>query len=153
MGHPGTYRGLVEKSSYYVKAQGLTMVKLMPVQEFNEQPSIGFNPHRAIPLGNCRGYEPVACCAAKASSGSSRGGRLQTLEFKEDGSVLRQAGIKVILDRIFISQSHSFSQRRDSTDRHDRRRHRRDFSRRRHGRRGVAAGLRASIGCSSDENC
>jgi len=35
VGHPGTYRGLMEKIPY-LKTLGVTAVELMPVQEFNE---------------------------------------------------------------------------------------------------------------------
>jgi isoamylase len=98
--HPGTYRGLTEKISYF-KALGVTAVELMPVQEFNEHQGIGVNPHTGQPLKNYWGYDPVAFCAPKASYSSSGGAGQQTLEFKEMVQAFHAAGIEVILDVVF----------------------------------------------------
>lgn len=98
--HPGTYRGLMEKISYF-KDLGVTAVELMPVQEFNEHQVIGFNPRTGLSLRNYWGYDPVAFCAPKGSYSSSGGLGQQTLEFKEMVRAFHEAGIEVILDVVF----------------------------------------------------
>ena len=98
--HPGTYRGLIEKISYF-KDLGVTVVELMPVQEFNEHQVIEFNPHTDVSLRNYWGYDPVAFCAPKGSYSSSGGLGQHTLEFKEMVRAFHEAGIEVILDVVF----------------------------------------------------
>jgi len=98
--HPGTYRGLMEKISYF-KELGVTAVELMPVQEFNEHQATGINPQTGQPLGNYWGYDPVAFFAPKASYSSSGGVGQQKLEFKEMVHAFHGAGIEVILDVVF----------------------------------------------------
>ncbi len=98
--HPGTYRGLMEKISYF-KELGVTAVELMPVQEFNEHQVPGINPQTGQPLGNYWGYDPVAFFATKASYSSSGGVGQQKLEFKEMVRAFHEAGIEVILDVVF----------------------------------------------------
>ena len=98
--HPGTYRGLMEKISYF-KELGVTAVELMPVQEFNEHQVIGINPQTGKPLRNYWGYDPVAFLAPKASYSSSGGVGQQKLEFKEMVQAFHGAGIEVFLDVVF----------------------------------------------------
>jgi isoamylase len=98
--HPGTYRGLMEKISYF-KELGVTAVELMPVQEFNEHQVTGTNPQTGRPLGNYWGYDPVAFFAPKASYSSSGGVGQQKLEFKEMVQAFHTASIEVILDVVF----------------------------------------------------
>jgi isoamylase len=98
--HPGTYRGLMEKISYF-KELGVTAVELMPVQEFNEHEVTGINPQTGQPLGNYWGYDPVSFFAPKASYSSSRDVGQQKLEFKEMVRAFHEAGIEVILDVVF----------------------------------------------------
>lgn len=98
--HPGTYRGLMEKISYF-KTLGVTAVELMPIHEFNEYQVTGINPHTGTPLRNYWGYDPVAFFAPKASYSSSKGMGQQTLEFKEMVRAFHAAGIEVILDVVF----------------------------------------------------
>ena len=100
VGHPGTYRGLMEKIPY-LKALGVTAVELMPVQEFNEFSVIRRNPQTNQPLRNYWGYDPVAFFAPKASYSSSGGLGQQKLEFKEMVRALHKGGIEVILDVVF----------------------------------------------------
>ena len=64
--HPGTYRGLMEKTPYF-KELGVTAVELMPVQEFNANQVTGIHPQTGQPLRNYWGYDPVAFFAPKAS--------------------------------------------------------------------------------------
>ena len=98
--NPGTYRGLMEKISYF-KDLGVTAVELMPVQEFNENQAAGINPQTGQPLRNYWGYDPVAFFAPKASYSSSGGLGQQKLEFKEMVQAFHKAGIEVILDVVF----------------------------------------------------
>jgi len=98
--HPGTYRGLMQKIPYF-KELGVTVVELMPVQEFNEHQVTGINPHTGQPLGNYWGYDPVAFLAPKASYSSAGGVGQQKLEFKEMVRAFHGAGIEVFLDVVF----------------------------------------------------
>jgi glycogen operon protein len=98
--HPGTYRGLMEKIPYF-KELGVTVVELMPVQEFNEHELTGVNPQTGQPLGNYWGYDPVAFFGPKASYSSSRGVGQQKPEFKEMVRTFHEAGIEVFLDVVF----------------------------------------------------
>ena len=100
VGHPGTYRGLMEKIPY-LKELGVTAVELMPVYEFNECQVPGINPQTGKPLRNYWGYDPVAFFAPKASYSSAGGLGQQKLEFKEMVRALHRAGIEVILDVVF----------------------------------------------------
>ncbi len=100
VGHPGTYRGLMEKIPY-LKELGVTAVELMPVYEFNEYQVAGINPQTGKPLKNYWGYDPVAFFAPKASYSSAGGLGQQKLEFKEMVRALHRAGIEVILDVVF----------------------------------------------------
>jgi isoamylase len=98
--HPGTYRGLIEKIPYF-KELGVTIVELMPVQEFNEHQRKGINPQTGQALRNYWGYDPVVFFAPKASYSSSGGLGQQKLEFKEMVQAFHKAGIEVILDIVF----------------------------------------------------
>jgi isoamylase len=100
VGHPGTYRGLMEKIPY-LKELGVTAVELMPVHEFNETSVTRRNPRTNQPLVNYWGYDPVAFFAPKASYSSSGGLGQQKLEFKEMIRSFHEAGIEVILDVVF----------------------------------------------------
>ncbi len=100
VGHPGTYRGLIEKIPY-LKDLGVTTIELMPVHEFNEQNVLGINPQTGQPLRNYWGYDPVSFFAPKASYSSAGGLGQQKLEFKEMVLALHRAGIEVILDVVF----------------------------------------------------
>ncbi len=73
VGHPGTYRGLIEKIPY-LQSLGVTAVELMPVQEFNETSVTHSNPQTSRVLKNYWGYDPVVFCAPKASSRFARFG-------------------------------------------------------------------------------
>jgi isoamylase len=98
--YPGTYRGLIEKISYF-KELGVTAVELMPVQEFNEHEMERVNPETGERLKNYWGYDPVVFFAPKASYCSSGGLGQQKLEFKEMVKAFHQAGVEVILDVVF----------------------------------------------------
>jgi isoamylase len=100
VGHPGTYRGLMEKIPY-LKSLGVTAVELMPVQEFNESSVTRRNPQTSQPLRNYWGYDPVVFLAPKASYSSSGGLGQQKLEFKEMVKAFHGAGIEIILDMVF----------------------------------------------------
>ena len=100
VGHPGTYRGLMEKIPY-LKSLGVTAVELMPVQEFNEASAMRQNPQTHQPLRNYWGYDPVVFCAPKASYSSAGSLGQQKLEFKEMIRAFHKAGIEVILDVVF----------------------------------------------------
>jgi glycogen operon protein len=100
VGHPGTYRGLMEKIPY-LKTLGVTAVELMPVQEFNETSVTRRNPQTSQLLKNYWGYDPVVFFAPKVSYSGSGGLGQQTLEFKEMVRAFHQAGIEVILDVVF----------------------------------------------------
>ncbi len=100
VGHPGTYRGLMEKIPY-LKDLGVTAVELMPVYEFNECQGSGIDPQTGKPLRNYWSYDPVAFFAPKASYSSAGGLGQQKLEFKEMVLALHRADIEVILDVVF----------------------------------------------------
>ncbi len=100
VGHPGTYRGLMEKIPHF-KELGVTAVELMPVEEFNEHQATGINPQTGQPLWNYWGYDPVAFFAPKASYCSSGGVGQQKLEFKEMVRAFHEVGIEVFLDVVF----------------------------------------------------
>ena len=100
VGHPGTYRGLMEKIPY-LKTLGVTAVELMPVQEFNETSVTRKNPQTSQPLRNYWGYDPVVFGAPKASYSSAGGLGQQKLEFKEMVRAFHDAEIEVILDVVF----------------------------------------------------
>ena len=94
---PGTYRGLIEKIPY-LKDLGVTAVELMPVQEFNENHCLHFDPQTGQPLRNYWGYDPLVFFAPKASYASFHEKGAQVLEFKEMVRAFHQAGLEVILD-------------------------------------------------------
>jgi isoamylase len=98
--NPGTYRGLMEKIPY-LKDLGVTVVELMPVQEFNENRAAGFDSQTSKQLKNYWGYDPVVFFAPKASYSSSGSLGQQKLEFREMIQAFHKAGIEVILDVVF----------------------------------------------------
>jgi glycogen operon protein len=100
VGHPGTYRGLIEKIAH-LRTLGVTAVELMPVQEFNECPVTRRNPQTNEPLRNYWGYDPVVFRAPKASYSSATGLGQQKVEFKKMVQAFHKAGIEVILDLVF----------------------------------------------------
>ena len=97
---PGTYRGLMEKIPY-LKDLGVTVVELMPVQEFNENRATGIDSQTGEPLKNYWGYDPVVFFAPKASYSSSGSLGQQKLEFREMVQAFHKAGIEVVLDVVF----------------------------------------------------
>ena len=98
--NPGTYRGLLEKIPY-LKDLGVTVIELMPVQEFNENRATGIDSQTGKPLKNYWGYDPVVFFAPKASYSSSGCLGQQKLEFREMVQAFHKAGIEVILDVVF----------------------------------------------------
>ena len=80
--HPGTYRGMIEKIPY-LQSLGVTVVELMPIQEFNENSVTRRNPLTKQLLKNYWGYDSVAFFAPKASFCSSGGLGQQKVEFQE----------------------------------------------------------------------
>ena len=98
--NPGTYRGLMEKIPY-LKDLGVTVVELMPVQEFNENRATGIDSQTGKPLKNYWGYDPVVFFAPKASYSSSGSLGQQKLEFREMVQAFHKAGIEVVLDVVF----------------------------------------------------
>ena len=100
VGHPGTYRGLMEKIPY-LKSLGVTVVELMPVQEFNQTSLTRRDPQSNQLLKDYWGYDSVAFFAPKASYCSSGGMGQQKLEFKEMVQAFHKVGIEVFLDVVF----------------------------------------------------
>ena len=98
--NPGTYRGLIEKIPY-LKDLGVTVVELMPVQEFNENRATAIDSQNGEPLKNYWGYDPVVFFAPKASYSSLGGLGQQKVEFREMVKAFHKAGIEVILDVVF----------------------------------------------------
>ncbi len=89
----GTYAGLIEKIPY-LQELGVTMVELLPVQQFDEQDA---------PPGrwNYWGYQPVAFFAPHRGY-SSRADPLGPVdEFRDMVKALHRAGLEVILDVVF----------------------------------------------------
>jgi len=97
---PGTYRGLIDKIPY-LQSLGVTVVELMPIQEFNENSVTRMNPITHRHLKNYWGYDSLAFYAPKASYCSSGGLGQQNLEFKEMIRAFHRANIEVILDVVF----------------------------------------------------
>jgi glycogen operon protein len=92
VGHPGTFRGLIEKIPY-LKALGVTDVELLPVFAFDRQdvPPAG----AALGLTNYWGYSPIAFFAPHPHYGSDDDPRR---EFRDLVKALHAEGIGVILD-------------------------------------------------------
>jgi glycogen operon protein len=97
VGHPGTYRGLVEKIPY-LKDLGVTAVELMPVTEFDERLISRHDPRTGQPLRNYWGYDPLGFFAPKASYAGAIDHGTQVREFKEMVRAFHRAGLEVILD-------------------------------------------------------
>ncbi|NBB72696.1 MAG: glycogen debranching protein GlgX [Bacteroidetes bacterium] len=98
--HPGTYRGLIEKIPY-LQDLGVTVVELMPVQEFNEHEIPRTNPQTGEPLRNFWGYNPAAFMAPNGTYSSAGTSGEQIRAFKEMVLAFHQADIEVILDVVF----------------------------------------------------
>ena len=98
--HPGTYRGVIEKIPY-LKDLGVTSLEFLPVQEFNENEIIRYNPRTSEKLTNYWGYSTVSFFAPKGSYASDKTPGGQVREFKEMVKELHKAGIEVILDIVF----------------------------------------------------
>ncbi len=100
VGHPGTYRGLIEKIPY-LRELGVTAIELMPIQEFDENEIHRMNPNTAEPLKNYWGYDPISFFAPKGSYSSSGDRGQQKLEFKEMVKAFHQESMEIILDVVF----------------------------------------------------
>jgi isoamylase len=100
VGHPGTFRALVEKIPY-LRELGVTAVELMPVTEFEESDNPRRNPRTGAPLRNYWGYQPVSFFAPKASYARDGAPGESVREFKAMVKALHEAGIEVILDIVF----------------------------------------------------
>jgi glycogen operon protein len=89
----GTYAGLIEKIPY-LQALGITIVELLPVQQFDPQDA---PPGRT----NYWGYSPIGFFAPHRDY-SSRADPLGPVEeFRDMVKALHRAGIEVILDVVF----------------------------------------------------
>jgi isoamylase len=100
VGHPGTFRGLVEKIPY-LKDLGITAVELMPVTEFEEGDIPRKNLLTGGPLRNFWGYQPVSFFAPKASYAAGGAPGETVREFRAMVKAFHEAGIEVILDIVF----------------------------------------------------
>jgi len=100
VGHPGTFRGLVEKIPYLVDL-GVTAVELMPVTEFEENDNERRNPLTGERLRNLWGYHPISFFAPRSAYGSSPEPGAAVDEFREMVKALHEAGIEVVLDMVF----------------------------------------------------
>ncbi|HEX8012299.1 MAG TPA: glycogen debranching protein GlgX [Casimicrobiaceae bacterium] len=98
--NPGTFLGVIEKIPYF-RELGVTVVELMPVQEFNERELARSDPTTGLALRNYWGYSPVAFFAPKEGYGSGRRPGAQVDEFKAMVRALHRARIEVILDVVF----------------------------------------------------
>jgi isoamylase len=100
VGHPGTFRGVIEKIPY-LQDLGVTALELLPVQEFDEQAPTRVNPRTGERLRNYWGYDTIGFFAPKASYSSAGSRGEQVTEFKEMVRALHGAGIECILDIVF----------------------------------------------------
>jgi isoamylase len=100
VGHPGTYKGVVESIPYF-KELGITSLELMPVMEFDEFENPRKNPRTGERLQNYWGYSTISFFAPKGMFSSSGSLGQQVTEFKEMVRDLHRAGIEVILDIVF----------------------------------------------------
>jgi glycogen operon protein len=98
--HPGTYRGVIEKIPF-LKDLGVTSLEFLPVQEFNENETLRFNPRTGKKLTNYWGYSTAAFFAPKGSYAADKSPGGQVREFKEMVRELHKAKIEVILDIVF----------------------------------------------------
>ncbi|WP_051309050.1 glycogen debranching protein GlgX [Desulfogranum japonicum] len=96
--HPGTFRGIMEKTEY-LQSLGITAIELMPVTEFNENESLFVNPKTGNPLKNYWGYNPVSFFAPKSGYCSEPTDALN--EFRDMVKHLHKAGIEVFLDIVY----------------------------------------------------
>ncbi|MBN2004885.1 MAG: glycogen debranching protein GlgX [Anaerolineae bacterium] len=89
----GTYAGLIEKIPY-LKELGITVVELLPVQQFDPQDA-------AAGLSNYWGYTPVAFFAPHQEYCSQNAPTAPVNEFRDMVKALHRANIEVILDVVF----------------------------------------------------
>ena len=99
VGHPGTYRGLVEKIPY-LRSLGITTLELLPSQEFNEMELLWENGARRS-LRNFWGYSTMSFFAPNSRYACANRNGEQVREFQEMVLAMHQAGIEVILDVVF----------------------------------------------------
>jgi len=98
--HPGTYLGVIEKIPF-LKDLGVTSLELLPIQEFNENEYLRYDPKTGRKLTNYWGYSTVAFFAPKGSYAWDKSHGGQVNEFKLMVRELHKAGIEVILDIVF----------------------------------------------------
>ncbi|MBE2205074.1 MAG: glycogen debranching protein GlgX [Chthoniobacterales bacterium] len=98
--HPGTFAGLVEKSSY-LRDLGVNSVELMPVFEFDETENTRTNPATGESLCNYWGYSTVGFFAPKCSYAASALEGKQVQEFKDMIKRLHSEDLEVFLDVVF----------------------------------------------------
>ncbi|MEV6240831.1 glycogen debranching protein GlgX [Lentzea sp. NPDC051838] len=91
----GTYLGLAHPAAVeHLTRLGVTSVELLPVQAFQDEPSlIGRN------AGNYWGYSPLGYCAPHAAYASEPGNEIQ--EFRTMVAALHAAGIEVLIDVVY----------------------------------------------------
>ncbi|MFM8330522.1 MAG: glycogen debranching protein GlgX [Candidatus Methylumidiphilus sp.] len=100
VGHPGTFRGIIEKIPY-LKQLGVTAVELLPVTEFDELESNRVNPADNTPLHNFWGYHPLSYFALQSGYAADPAPGAEVAEFKDMVKALHAAGIEVILDVVY----------------------------------------------------
>ena len=104
VGHPGTYKGVIEKIPYLLDL-GVNAVELMPIHEFNEQEALNVNPQTKQKLHNYFGYSTVNFFSPMTRFASNSEADQAIIEFKEMVKALHKNGIEVILDVVF---NHTF---------------------------------------------
>jgi len=100
VGHPGTFRGVIDKIPY-LKQLGVTAVELLPVTEFDELESNRVNPFDNTPLQNFWGYHPLSFFALQAGYAADQTPGGEVFEFKDMVKALHAANIEVILDVVY----------------------------------------------------
>lgn len=95
--HPGTFRGVIEKTDHFKKL-GITSLEFLPVMEFDRNEIIRKNPFTGKHLENYWGYSTISFMTPKGIYSSSGFVGEQVNEFKEMVRELHRAGIEVILD-------------------------------------------------------
>lgn len=108
---PGTYKGVIEKISYFKKL-GITALEFLPVTEFDTMENYRFHPETKKLLKNYWGYSPLLFFAPKglysyplSFNKSQNLNELSTgqqvTDFKYMVKELHKNGIEVILDVVF----------------------------------------------------
>jgi len=100
VGHPGTYRGLIEKLPY-LKELGINAIELLPIQEMGETRMGRCSLNGTGELKNYWGYSSIGFFAPTGRYASSARAWEHLNEFQEMVQAVHDAGMEIILDVVF----------------------------------------------------